>query len=100
MLPATAPQRQALVEAVELLIGEEIPLHFYGRGDLPVPAVGPYMLLVAPREVPAAQVAAIVTALSSQRTALGSLHPTLRQLVPAGLLRDHWIGLIHEGAQR
>ena len=100
LLPVTPPQRQAVIEAVALMTGEEIPLRFYGRDAPPVPAVGPYMVLVAPADLPAATVSAIGNALSSQRAALGSLHPTLRRLAPARLLRDHWIGMIHEGAQR
>ena len=100
LLPVTPPERQALLEAIALLTAEEIPMGFYGRQDPPVPAVGPYMVLVAASDLPAATVSVIGNALSSQRVALGSLHPTLRRLVPARLLRDHWIGLIHEGAQR
>lgn len=100
LLPATVSEQQVLIEAIALVTAEEIPAGVYGSDDPSVPAVGPYVVLVAPSHLPAASVAVIDGAVSSQRAALGSLHPTLRRLVSARLLREDWIGLIHEGAQR
>lgn len=100
LLPVDGPLAESVIRTMPPVRKAVIPGHAYADVRKPVPTLGVPAILVARADVPDAVVAAVLTAVHSNRELFRRLHPALATLRDGPLQPDALTVPLHPAAQR